>query len=151
MVQQRTPICLNACTKNPHKLPLFWYILPFWTVRTSSTSSWNSMPTWRTTLLFFWPISAARKGHLEARAWPEGGTGWPAGSLDSPASLGATFKEKHFVINSERLDTILMLGFCLCLTYLHLQSSSPQCLGGREMTRMRMRSRGPVPLSEAWA
>lgn len=96
MGQQRTTKGFKACTKNPPINYIFWDILPLWTVRTSWTSSWNSILTWRTTLLFFWPISAARKGHLEARAWPEGGTGWPGGSLDSPACLWPTFKQKRF-------------------------------------------------------
>lgn len=72
-------------------------LLPFWTVRTSSTSSWNSMLTWRTTLLFFWPISAARKGHLEATALPQDGTGWPAGCLDSPPCLRPASEQKRFL------------------------------------------------------
>lgn len=54
------------------------------------------MLTWRTTLLFLWPISAARKGHLEAPAWAEGGTGWPAGSWDSPFCLRATYGQNKY-------------------------------------------------------
>lgn len=130
------------------------------------------MLTWRTTLLFLWPISAAKKGHLEAPGWAEGVTGWPAGSWDSPFCLRATYGQNKFRTQNyteyvfepkcfiwynvatkltrikKNIFFFYFLFFLFWHTNLHWRTQCPQSWGGR---RRKRRSRGPVPLTGPWA